>query len=119
VDSPKVVTLVTIADGAALELFQAAWDQVLKNVADPNTDAAVKREVTLKFSLKAVEDRDVGTVEVTCATKLAGIRGVDTLVYMGRDNGQLVAVEQPKQQDLFPSPGGRLVAVGAVPGGKE
>ncbi len=73
-DTPnRVVTLATVADGAAAELFQAAWDQVLANCADPNTDPSVKRVVTITISLKPVEDRNVGTVEVSCQAKLAEI----------------------------------------------
>jgi hypothetical protein len=105
----EVVTLGTLADGAALELFQNALDQVLKNIDDPNTEAHARRAIRLEIGFVADEDRRVSNVEVKCTTKLAGVRGAKTLVYIGRHEGQLVAVEQPRQTDLFPKPGGKLV----------
>jgi hypothetical protein len=111
-EDPKVITLAGLADGAALELWQSALARVLENIEDPNTDAKPKRTISLDFVFSvADEERRVGDVEVRCATKLAGVRGVKTLVYIGRHQGQLVAVEQPRQQDLFPAPGGELKSI--------
>jgi hypothetical protein len=111
-EDPKVITLAGIADGAALELWQNALADVLRNIEDPNTDVKHKRAIRLDFIFTcADEERRVGDVEVRCSTKLAGVKGVKTLVYIGRHQGQLVAVEQPRQQDLFPAPGGELKAI--------
>ena len=111
-DDPKVITLSGLADGAALELWQNALERVLQNIEDPNTDTKSKRHIRLEcvFSV-ADEERRVGDVEVRCSTKLAGVKGVKTLVYIGRHQGELVAVEQPRQQDLFPAPGGELKSI--------
>lgn len=92
-----VVTLANLADGAALELFQEALTSVLRNISDPNTDAEAVREITLKVKFKANEERQVGDVTVTAAAKLASLKGVKTLVYIGRHAGEYVAVEQPRQ----------------------
>lgn len=114
-ETPTVITLAGLADGAALELWQAALDNVLRNIEDPNTDTKPKRAIRLEFVFSvADEERRVGDVEVRCTTKLAGVKGVKgvkTLVYIGRHQGSLVAVEQPRQQDLFPAPGGELKVV--------
>lgn len=108
-EQPQVVTLMTLADGAALELFQKALKTVLENIDDPNTDAEAKRAIRLEFNFSPDDERRVGSVEVKCSTKLAGIRGAHTLIYMGRHQGELVAVEHnPKQVELFPAPGGEL-----------
>jgi hypothetical protein len=111
-EDPKVITLAGLADGAALELWQAALERVLQNIEDPNTDTKTKRAIRLDvvFSV-ADEERRVGDCEVRCSTKLAGVKGVKTLVYIGRHQGALVAVEQPRQQDLFPAPGGELKSI--------
>lgn len=41
------VTLTTIKDGAAVELFDAALEEVLKNIEDPNFKAKAKRGIRL------------------------------------------------------------------------
>lgn len=100
----RVVTLTELADGAAIELFQKALDDVLRSIADPNTDHKAKRTIRLEFVFGTNEDRNVSDVEVKCKTSLPGVKGVHTIVYIGKDQGQLVAVEQPRQTDMFPSP---------------
>jgi hypothetical protein len=100
--SIPVVTLVTLADGAALELFQSELDRVLRNIADINTEAKQKRTITLTVTFAPDEERQLGTVSVKAAAKLAGLRGAKTHVYFGRHEGQLVATEyNPKQAGLF------------------
>jgi len=97
------VTLSTLADGAADELFIDALSKVLDNIADPNTDHRIKREILLRFSITADEDRRVGNISVACATKLAGVKGLAVTVYFGQQDGVQVAVEAPRQTDLFPT----------------
>lgn len=117
VQSPQVVTLVTIADGAALELFHKALRDVLQNIDDPNTDAEARRSIVLQFNFTTDDERRMAPVEVKCSTKLAGIKGASTMLYVGRHHGELVAVEHnPKQELLFPAPGGELVPIA---GGKK
>jgi hypothetical protein len=109
----EVVTLSNVGDGAALELFQAAFGRVLENVADPNTDWKAKRKVTLEITVTPNEDRNASEIGIKCNTKLAGLKGVETYVHLGRHAGQLVAVENnPKQQRLFDeAPGIQPVAI--------
>jgi hypothetical protein len=108
------VTLSTIGDGAAGELFIDALAKVLDNVQDPNTDAKAKREIHLKFTVSADEERRVGQIEVTCTQKLAGVRGVAVGVYLGKQDGINVAVEAPRQPDMFPTAKSLLRTVGAA-----
>jgi len=110
----KQITLGTMADGAADELFAVALGKVLENVQDLNTDFKAKREIVMKFTVTADEERRIGNINISCATKLAGAKGVSVGVYMGQHEGLLVAVETPRQQDIFTTPAGRpkLVAAG-------
>lgn len=97
-----VLTLVTLADGAALELFQSELDRVLRNIQDPNTDAKPVRKITLEVSFHPDEAREVGEVKVKASARLAGSKGAKTRVFFGRHKGQLVATEfNPKQAGLF------------------
>jgi hypothetical protein len=115
--SPDVVTLATIGDGAAGELFQAELDRILKNIADPNTDPKAKREITLKVTVAPDESREMAAVLIKCTSKLAGLKGHQTAVFFGRSAGQLVAVESnPKQKGLFDE--GTGIQPVAINGGK-
>src|SRR5207244_5955141 len=92
------VSLATLAGGAAVELFQKELDQVVRNIADVNTDPKAAREINLKVKITPSDERDVGDVIVTCASKLGPIKGVRTAFYFGRLRGRLVAVENNPRQ---------------------
>lgn len=101
-DEVPVVTLTTLADGAALELFQSELDRVLRNIQDPNTEPKASRKVVLEVSFNPDEMRECGDVRVRVSAKLAGLKGARTRVFFGRHKGQLVATEfNPKQAGLF------------------
>jgi len=106
------ITLASLGGGALSELFEAELARVLANIADPNTDQKTKRVISIAVAFKPSRDRDVADVEVKCASKLAGINTVSAVVYMGRHQGKLVAVENdPRQQQLFDNEASRLAAV--------
>lgn len=110
------VTLDTIGGGALSELFAAELERVLANIADPNTDAEAKREIAIRVSFKSKKDREVADVDIKCSSKLAGIITVSTQLFMGRQNGKLVAVENdPRQSNLFDNQRPQLAAVSQMP----
>ena len=114
----EVVTLVTIGDGAALELFQAELEKVLRNIADPNTEADKVRKITLEVKFTPSKARDTGDVEIRCTSKLPGLKDHATFVYFGRHQGELVAMEHnPKQAGLFDE--GTGIQPMAIEGGKR
>jgi hypothetical protein len=98
----EVVTLTTLAGGAAVELFQNELDRVLRNIADPNTDAKGVRKIQLTIAIKPNEDRDMGAVTISATSKMASVKPAPTVIYMGEHRGQPVAVEtNPKQISMF------------------
>jgi hypothetical protein len=111
-DTLKALTLAGIADGAAEELFTNALDKVLANLVDPNTDWKKGRRITLTFDFSTDEERRVGDVEIACSAKLAGVKGVNVGIYIGKHEGVLTAVEAPKQEEMFTQTAGRPRAVG-------
>jgi len=117
-ETPAVIplSLATLADGAAEELFREALGRVLVNIRDPNTDHRVKRGITLTFVVSVEEDRKLGKIEVRVATKLAGVRGVMVPIYVGLNEGELTAVEAPRQEEMFTTPHGRPRPVAAAEG---
>jgi hypothetical protein len=107
------VTLDTIGGGALVELFENELARVLDNVQDPNTDAKAKRTITVKVTFAPSETRDVTDVDLTCSSKLAGVKTLSTRLFVGKVKGQLVAVEHdPRQGALFDAPRPVPVAVG-------
>lgn len=99
-----VVSLITLNQGAAIELFQKSLDKVLANIADPNCEAEAKRSIALKITFKPRNDRSGirAEVEIECETKLAAHRGSTTTVFIDKVDGELAAVESdPTQGALF------------------
>lgn len=110
------VTLNNIGGGALSELFEAELVRVLENIADPNTDAGARRSINISVSFKPKADRSVADVTLTCGSKVAGIKNVDTQLYMGKHQGKLIAVENdPRQSSLFDQPKPTLAAVAQFP----
>lgn len=109
----KTVTLASISDGAAEELFASALGEVLRNIDDPNTAWKPKRRVTLTLDFTCDEERRAGAVEIACTTKMPGPRGVQVGVHFGKHLGKLAIVEAPRTGDLFEEPKPRLEAVPA------
>jgi hypothetical protein len=79
------VSLDTLNQGAAVERFNWALQEVLDNIQDPNTDPKKARTVTLKCTIKPSEDREVGNIQVDVVSKLAPIAPFDVRVFLGRD----------------------------------
>lgn len=89
------VDLEKFASGALSERFNMAYQEVLENIMDPNTEFKVKRKVTLELSFKATEDRELSMVDISTKTKLAP---TSTRILIDRDgNGNVVASEYEKQ----------------------
>lgn len=98
---PKV-DLFTICRGAALQLFQNALDKVSANIKDANTGVNKKRKITLNFEFVPYADRSGAEVVCTVDTKLAGIVGVNSSIYLKKKDGQLEAFTQDTSQlDMF------------------
>lgn len=92
------VSLETIGRGAGVETFNHEFERVLENIRDVNTDPETKREVTLKVTLKPSEDRQAVAVTIAASSKLAPVKAVGTVIYVGRRDGQTVATEYDPQQ---------------------
>ena len=100
---PKV-DLFTICKGAAHPLFQNALEAVNANIKDPNTGVDKKRKITLTFEITPYLDRSGAGVVCSVDTKLAGIMGVESTIYLKKTEGKVEAFTQDTSQaDLFDS----------------
>lgn len=98
--SEEIVTLASIGNGAALELFDHELKRVIANIGDPNTTAKTKRAINIKVVIQPDEDRGIGFATVEVTSKLAGVKPVSSTMYFGKKDGELVAV-----QNNFSQPG--------------
>ncbi len=95
------LSLPTLAGGAVNELFEDELKRVLENIVDPNTDAEATRSINLKLIIRPALDRDSAAVRFEANSKLAPTLGIGTAMFIGRHQGELVAVEHnPKQLQL-------------------
>jgi hypothetical protein len=99
------VTLATLANGAAMELFDNEMSKVVENVLDPNTEPDTVREVCLKVKIKPDSSRKNAAVYVQVSSKTGAFKGAGTMFYFGKHQGKYFAVESnPDQGMLFDKP---------------
>lgn len=98
------LTLLTVAGGSAVELFQQELDKVLENILDPNTHATAKRQVSLTVTIVPSDDaRNTVGVAVECVSKLAPFKGSGGVAFVGRSRaGRAVAVAHNPRQGALP-----------------
>jgi hypothetical protein len=103
------VTLVSIGGGAAVELFDIELERVLANIKDINTDPKTRRRITLVVDIVPNEERAYGDVRITATSKLASGKAHQSLMYVVKRGGQIMAVESNPQQLNIP---GDVVSIG-------
>lgn len=90
-----VVSLGSIANGAAVELFDGALSEAVANILDESTDQTKSREIHL--ILKMTPDKQEAskiTYEIKIKKKLAPPLSVANIMYAKMEEGELVAYEQ-------------------------
>ena len=85
------ISLANIGGGASSELFKRELDSVLENIADVNTAAKGVRKITLEFTIKPTENRDMGEVSVSCHSKLARVKPAAATMYLVKKGHQTKA----------------------------
>lgn len=95
----NAIELKDIAGGALQEKAQAAIEEVVKNMQDPNTPWKNKREVLIKLKFTQNEDRDDSKCEISVEKKLAQAKPIETKFALGKDleTGDVFAEEYGKQ----------------------
>jgi hypothetical protein len=84
-------------DQAAVKQIDYALSQVVKNIADPNTDPVKKRSVTLKIEFKPEQSRKSAEITFSVETKLAGdMPGSDHVTISADGTGVVPMFDQLK-----------------------
>lgn len=107
-DTATRTSLIDMAMGAMEERVDYEMTRCVQNIADPNTKATAKREITLKITLEPDENRQHIEVSCSASSKLAPLNPVKTSLVMGKENGKTVVVE------LTPQIPGQLDAYGDI-----
>lgn len=115
-DELKMVSLVNVGGGAAVEKFDEEFRKVLENILDPNTPAKAVRTISLDIKIKPNDNRDYCAVEIGCTSKMSAAKVFETQMFVGRDlsrGGAVLATEHnPRQMNMFePNPAGKVAGV--------
>ena len=66
----KIINLETLAEGGLTEKVNMALQDVLNNIADPNTDYKVKRKLTIDITFVSQEDRELALLDIQTKTQI-------------------------------------------------
>lgn len=83
--SESRINLEKLAGGAFTEKLNEALLQVAENIQNPNTEAAAKREITVKIKFAPNKTRQLVNTTIAVTTKLAATEAIDTQMLMGKD----------------------------------
>lgn len=89
------ISLHDVAGGALQEKVNQAFEQVMKNMQDPNTPWKNKRKINLTLTFIQNEDRTDCTCDISVDTKLAAVKPVSTKFCTEKDvsTGEIFAQE--------------------------
>jgi hypothetical protein len=100
--SLELVTLSSLAGGAAVERFGFELARVLDNCADINTVAKKARTITLTVAIVPSADRSVAAITIDCTSKLAGLDTLEHNVHLVQDGRKQVAYQSKAKQMELP-----------------
>ena len=81
----KEVELLTIQNGAILDLFDDELRKVLANIEDENTVANQERSITIKIAIKPDKTRRSAEVKTQVSSTLAKVKPAESFMFFDRD----------------------------------
>lgn len=99
---PETLNLENICGGGVPEIFERELAEVLKNIADVNTDPEETRKITFEFAFEPYKDRSGAIVHFRCKSKVAPVEEVQGQMFLQRRGTNVIAVpHDPKQARMF------------------
>jgi hypothetical protein len=99
-ETRRQLSLTTIAEGAAIEMFDEAMQKIIENVQDPNTTLK-PRTIQLTVKVTPSKNRHFIETDIAIANKLAGQVSVQATAVIERDqSGKPRAFCHDAQLDL-------------------
>lgn len=74
-----------LVGGGIMEKLNQEFEKVFENIHDPNMKPDIKRKVTAVFGFTPDAEKEIITLEVDFATKLADVEGVSTKIITDKD----------------------------------
>ena len=91
-----------VCSGGVPEIFERELREILKNIADVNTDPETTRKIVFEFVFEPFDDRSGATIRFRCKSRLAPVEEVTGQCFLQRRGTEFVAVPRdPKQARLF------------------
>lgn len=98
----RIVDLTTICGGGLPEMFQREMDDVMKNIADPNTDPNKPRQIKMVVDIYPSQDRQTCRLAVGVTSKTLPVARMGGSLFISNQNGVLQAYSTDiRQQDIF------------------
>lgn len=98
------VTLDTVCEGSARELFARGLKEVLDNIQDVSTDPERKRKLSLVFSFSPSENRASSSVSLDCEIKIVPVSSIGGTVFIAKESGVRKAyASSARQEPLYPA----------------
>jgi hypothetical protein len=100
----NALNLDNICNGGVPEVFERELGEVLKNIADVNTDPEEQRKITFEFIFEPFKDRSGAMVRFRCKSKVAPVEEVAGQMFVQRRGVNLTAIaHDPRQARMFDS----------------
>lgn len=96
------LSLITLSEGAVIEMFDEALQKALENIVDINTALKPARQITLKVKLVPSTDRTLIAYDVDVSTKLAGMEPVTGTADLTIDAGGKGVIAKQRGQHQIP-----------------
>lgn len=94
----KHINLETLAEGTFSARVNQAIQEVMENIADPNTPWQNKRKINIQMVFTASKDRSITSVDIVPKTTLSPKEGVNTSIIIDQScDGEIIAAEYKKQ----------------------
>lgn len=77
------VSLDNLGNGAAVEMFNEAFRELVENIEDPNTEPDAKRMLVMKVTVKPNDQRDFAAVSIIVEKKLAQLAPFGAMIHIG------------------------------------
>jgi hypothetical protein len=88
------LTIANLAGGALGEQFEAGLEEVLNNIADPNTDSMKTRKMQINIEFKPNDKRNKADIAFQVKTSLVPVNKVSTAIIIDKDSqGNVAAAE--------------------------
>lgn len=97
----EIVSLDTLAGGAAVERFNYELQKALDNIGDINTRADAVRSVSLIVKMKPNEERSGAAVSIEIKSTMASIKPEATYFHITNHGNSTIATEYNPKQERF------------------